>query len=561
MNKFLTLVGILASAATAHAVGIGDALDSLRTVAVQDNGRVKPLDTIARERLLNIAGDTSLKGEDPIQSLFSMMAKPEEWQDRPVIFVSWMPLKEKLGMDKKEHYISLSKLLQNEKFQAVMQDLQETQASGEELDGEQKEHARLYHRAMTLKTAMDGSSLLVLPRAGAPNDPWLSPATDVVGPEDPNHAVQTALNAMVEAFGKQDAAGFETASRTFKDELTTRLKGSKVEPWKLDLEVRYNQLRPFTVAAWLALLATLILGINLVRRESSRILELLGTLGLVGVTVLTTYGLGVRVVLSARGPISNIYETMIYIGWGCATFGLILSAVYGVRFYGTGAALMSGIILLVADHTNTSFDPFITPLVPVLKSNWLWFHVQVIILGYAGLFLTITMAHLRLAVGLFLPSRTDLTRKLDPAVHRSMQLGSVALGIGIILGGIWADYSWGRYWGWDPKETWSLITLLCYMAVMHGRFAGMLGGFGTAIGAVLGVFPLLMCYYGVNFLLVGLHSYAGADTNAGTGFLAKLMTIPWSLKCFVSFEVLFMALCFANKPSRPVVDDETPAKG
>jgi len=547
--------GLFLRPQSSQAVGVADSIDAIRSLPVQQGGRIKPLDTFARESLLNIAGDLKWKDQDPLYTILSMKFEGEKWANEPILFVSWMPLRERLGMGTREHYISLEKLLSHPEFQKVMSDLQETRDEGEEFDSEQTEYARTYHRAMTLRSVMDGSDWKMLPRPKGPSsETWRSPFTDLVGDEDPQIDVQKAFKSLEVAFLAQDGTTSAVAAAEVASHVTPLMEipenGVDTPIWKLNLEVRYNQIQPFSAAGNMALAGFLLFSLGLFATSTEKWTLNVGSVCLLGVFLLTTFGLGTRVVLSQRGPISNIYETMIYIGWGSCLFGLILGAIYGMRLWGMGATLTAAIMLFIAEHSYTSFDPFITPLVPVLRSNWLWFHVQVIILGYAGLFLTITLSHLRLAFSFFLPGRPELTRSMDPFVHRAMQVGSASLGIGIILGGIWADYSWGRYWGWDPKETWSLITLLCYLAVLHARFAGSIGGFGTSVGGVLGVFPLLMCYYGVNFLLVGLHSYAGSDANAGASFFQKLLTVPMGLKMFVLFETVFLGMAWSHKNLR-----------
>jgi ABC-type transport system involved in cytochrome c biogenesis permease subunit len=164
-----------------------------------------------------------------------------------------------------------------------------------------------------------------------------------------------------------------------------------------------------------------------------------------------------------------------------------------------------------------------------MDNFWLTTHVLTITLSYAAFALALGVGHIILGKSLF-------GSKASPALHnylyRTLQIGVLLLAVGTILGAVWANYSWGRFWDWDPKETWALIALLGYLFLLHGRIAGKWGGFGMAVGAILAFQTIIMAWYGVNFILgVGLHSY-----GFGSGGLPGAIT-------FVSIEILFVLLC------------------
>jgi ABC-type transport system involved in cytochrome c biogenesis permease subunit len=171
-------------------------------------------------------------------------------------------------------------------------------------------------------------------------------------------------------------------------------------------------------------------------------------------------------------------------------------------------------------------DPGIHPLVPVLRSNyWLTIHVLTITLGYAAFALTLGLGNVSLYHYLrnaFGKSKKDLSKKvtvLNQLTYRAMQFGVVLLAAGTILGGVWADYSWGRFWGWDPKEVWALVALLCYIVILHGRYTGWVREFGFAAWSVIAFLSVIMAWYGVNFILgVGLHSYGFSTGGRGWVF-------------------------------------------
>jgi ABC-type transport system involved in cytochrome c biogenesis permease subunit len=175
----------------------------------------------------------------------------------------------------------------------------------------------------------------------------------------------------------------------------------------------------------------------------------------------------------------------------------------------------------------------------VLRDNmWLTLHVLTITLGYAAFLLAAGLGHVSLALHALAPGRSALIRSLSTFLYRSLQAGTLLLAAGTLLGGVWASYSWGRFWGWDPKETWALIALLGYLALLHGRFLGWFRDFGIAVGSILGFLGVLMAWYGVNYVLgTGLHSY-----GFGTGGLGYALA-------FVAAELVVIAAAVLRRPA------------
>jgi cytochrome c-type biogenesis protein CcsB len=289
--------------------------------------------------------------------------------------------------------------------------------------------------------------------------------------------------------------------------------------------VHYNTLKPFR-SAW----AFYLLGFLLLLASfplASRALTLAGYAALVAGFLLNSYGMVLRVLISGRPPVTNMYETIVFVAWGGMLFALVFEAIYKTRFFGACAGALSTLALIIADNVPI-FDSAISPLVPVLRDNmWLTVHVLTIMLGYAAFTLAMGIGHLNLGLYFFRPGQVALFKTLSLFLYRALQVGTLFLAVGTLLGGVWASYSWGRFWGWDPKETWALIALLGYLAVLHGRFAGWIKDFGMAVGSIVGYLLVLMAWYGVNFVLgTGLHSY-----GFGSGGY-------WYVGGFVAFEML-----------------------
>jgi cytochrome c-type biogenesis protein CcsB len=251
--------------------------------------------------------------------------------------------------------------------------------------------------------------------------------------------------------------------------------------------------------------------------------------------LIQAYGFGLRCWIAGRPPVSNMYESVLWVSFGCMLFGLILELIYRKRVIALGSLIFATIALIIADNVTGVLDAGINPLEPVLRSNyWLTIHVLTITLGYAAFSLSLVIGNLGLGQLAFAghESKQLPLRQLAFYAYRAVQVGVVLLAAGTILGGVWADYSWGRFWGWDPKETWALIALLGYVALIHARFRGMVGPFGFLAGCVSAFLGVLMAWYGVNFVLgVGLHSYgfsSGGVSYVATYCSAQIAFIVWA---------------------------------
>jgi ABC-type transport system involved in cytochrome c biogenesis permease subunit len=247
----------------------------------------------------------------------------------------------------------------------------------------------------------------------------------------------------------------------------------------------------------LIILILIVLGGN---RKLSFLIKILGWLLFTGF-LLHTFGLALRWYIAGHSPLSNGYESMIFISWVALLAGFIF--VRKSDFALSATAVLAGMTLMVA---HLSFmDPEITNLVPVLKSYWLTLHVSVITGSYGFL-------GLGAILGIIKERISNTVDELTVINFRTLTLGLYFLTIGTFLGAVWANESWGRYWGWDPKETWSLITIIVYAFVIHSRMIpGMKNIYTFNILSLFAFSSVLMTYFGVNYYLSGLHSYASGD--------------------------------------------------
>jgi cytochrome c-type biogenesis protein CcsB len=286
----------------------------------------------------------------------------------------------------------------------------------------------------------------------------------------------------------------------------------------IKLEVAYNRWVPFRIAWVFMFLAAIGMLLHLGTEQKAAYVGALGAYAAALAAMLTAFAM--RVGISGRPPVTNMYESVVYVGLGVAVFGMIFECIYRKKYVLTAAAAVCTVALVLADNCPTILDPSVRPLEPVLRSNfWLVTHVMTITLSYAAFALAMGISNITL--GYYLVGSTDTTAigTLNRLAYRAVQLGVLLLAAGIILGGVWADYSWGRFWGWDPKEVWALVALLGYLCVLHARFAGWVGHRGLPALCV-GCFALVvMAWYGVNFVLgAGLHSYGFGGGGQGWVF-------------------------------------------
>jgi cytochrome c-type biogenesis protein CcsB len=507
----------------------GPELDPLRYVAIQEGGRTKPFDTFARETARRVGGakpftgGETIQGKDAVEWALAMLAEPEKWKDAPIVKVTHAGLRDAAGLPHEKDRYSFRELVNHAGFMKSVEAVQDRFRKEPEpsLDPIEREISQLYDTLNVMAGIFSGEGLHVVPHPSDPRAAWFSLADLRQAEAPPLKRVETLFSALVSAYQAQDAGGVAAAASALRARLAELSPGVYPAAKNLETEVRYNGLKPFRwswllyLLGFLALLMSFPLG--------ARAVSVTGTLLVVAGVLLQSYGMYLRILISGRPPVTNMYESVIFVAWGAVVFALIFEAIYKARYFAACASALAVIALILADNVPI-LDGSIDPLVPVLRDNmWLTVHVLTITLGYAAYFLAMGIGHVNLGLYFFAPQRAALLKTLSLFLYRAIQVGTLFLAVGTMLGGVWASYSWGRFWGWDPKETWALIALLGYLAVLHGRFVGWFKDFGMAVGSLLGFLLVLMAWYGVNFVLgTGLHSYgfgSGGYTYVG-GFVA-----------------------------------------
>lgn len=509
---FFSLLFINFSEAAAPQPKNGFQWRPLQNLAIQERGRIKPFDTFANETLQFITGKMSWKGLEPTEFIFSLLFKFEDWEEEEFIKVNYKPLKKALGLEEDKQYFSPKTIAENNNLLKIVREGSMKEQSKERLNEIEKKAFQLQNQRGLIESIIAGTSINILPNLQDAGGSWypISAISDRTLPYTPEQLekVSLGLKGLITSFAANDANAWNDASLEFVQLVRMEIGKDKYPPQSsLSREIHYNRLRPFRWAwilytvSFIALVAFMITKANLQKW--------VGGVALVLGFLIHAYGFVLRCWISGRPPVSNMYESVLWVSWGCILFAFIIWMAYKKTVIPAAATVFAVLCLVLADNVPLVLDPSIHPLEPVLRSNfWLTIHVLTITLSYAAFALSLCLGNVVLGTHLFKPTAVPEIQNLTLYMYRAMQIGVILLAAGTILGGVWADYSWGRFWGWDPKEVWALIALLLYIAVLHGRFSGWLKGFGFVVSTVLSFMGVLMAWYGVNFVLgVGLHSY------------------------------------------------------
>ncbi|MDH3717354.1 MAG: cytochrome c biogenesis protein CcsA [Planctomycetota bacterium] len=561
MHKFvISLAAVLMLSASSH-IARGEAetfdWDQWRHLPVQEGGRHKPFGTLAWETLRTISNRAGFPDPDSGQQLdantlylvmlfdwkgwdrpvnletfsgrhsrgsYFSLHEPDKWDRAPLLRVDFLALRSALGLPTDEKYVtpfdlSRSKVRvpdgnQERPFLRWAESLIPKQAQG--LTEFEKKSLELADKFWSYQGHRMGNRMEVIPVQGSNEGEWVTVAylmradfDDATDPTGKMRKAQRLLQEVRAAYYSSSAGEFNDASGSFI--ATVRQLGSQLGAYPpqsiVDLEVAYNRWVPFRFAWVFTVLAFLCLLLHM--GTGWKPLYSAAWVAFVAGLMAMIVGFGMRVTISGRAPVTNMYESVIYVALGVMVFGLVFELIYRSRYVLTAAAAVATVALILADNCPAALDSSLRPLQPVLRSNfWLVTHVMTITLSYAALALALGVGNITLGYFLVRSDNRQAINSLTNFTYKAIQVGVLLLAAGTILGGVWADYSWGRFWGWDPKEVWALVALLGYLAVLHARYAGWVRQFGLAALSVTCFSLVVMAWYGVNFVLgAGLHSY------------------------------------------------------
>jgi cytochrome c-type biogenesis protein CcsB len=540
-----TATGLIASIGHAASPNLSTAdssaldLKQVGLLAIQDGGRRKPVDTFAKETLIRITGRSTYKDKAgrtwrPNDFVLSALTETRDWKHEPMVLISSGQLIERLGLDKTQRRFSFGQLTGSTELQRFATDAQALKRTEKPLNRVQQEALSVSDRLTLLAHVMDGSALLIVPAPASETDPWVDPSGWSKYYSDAQVApLQTQLQTVANSYVQGDGFNLSRAANQLRENL--RGLSSSIYPAeeKLRLEYFYNHFEAFYRAIWCYGIALVILIAAHLRKRGGALQNIGVAVAIVGLAFQAS-GIVMRCMIASRPPVTNMYESIIWVSFAVSFFGMIFFVRYRAPIYLLAALPVTLIALLLVHQMPIAMPSSIDPLVPVLRDNfWLTIHVLTITLSYAAFALAMGFGHILL----WQYARNPAAARADAPMHfwlyRVLQLGVLLLAAGTILGGVWANYSWGRFWGWDPKETWALIALLCYILALHGRLAGWWTQFGLAVASVVCFLAVLMAWYGVNFVLgKGLHSYGfgiGGETYVGLFVVLDLLFAAFAI--------------------------------
>jgi len=500
----LSLTSVLAVSQDSASLATNDS--AYDTLVLQHRGRIKPFLSFAQEITASLTGRTSISLPDlgkvgARQLILSLWQKPAGWENEPIILVEDPALRKILNLTPSTRYFSPRLLVTQPQLAELTREAETARAAGP-----QAEIPPLATAAQTVSlrlrlfsSLISGDAFRAIPPAtpSLENAPWSSPQLPI---------------SISELLNKQSTSAFSRA--------------------KIQIEVVYLKFHPFRLS-WIAWLLSAFVLLSVGQNKNPRILSLGTLLAWVGLFLLVV-GFAIRIWIAGRPPVTNMYESILWVAFGAGLFAVIFTARHHSTIYLLAASPVIILSLIASDLQPAVLDPSLNPLVPVLRSNfWLTVHVLTITLSYGAFALATALAH-------FVVIRSIRSQTLPSAdnswvlhLYRCLQIGVLLLAIGVILGGVWANYSWGRFWDWDPKETWALIALMAYIILLHGRLGGWWGGYGLAVGSIACFLTILMAWYGVNFVLgKGLHSYGfgnGGQLYVGAFALIELIVLAFAL--------------------------------
>jgi cytochrome c-type biogenesis protein CcsB len=509
---------------------------------------MKPLSSLNLDIVQKLSGKSTLFGMNPDQLVLGMLTRPDIWSELKVIKIKTPKLKKFLGVDENEKYIAFSEVFKDGKYLLAGEAETALQVKPMDRGTYEKDIIQLDERLNIIYSVFNGSLFNIFPRVQdgvdyKDNNKWYNPLEAMQSFKNQN---QVAVETMTRGFVNSivDSNWLEANKFLSMITLYQQKAGEAVIPsqTKIDNEILFNKLDIFfkVTLAYLALgFIMLIVAFVVVfnpKIQPKKTTTIFFTI-LALLFSIHTFGMGFRWFISGHAPWSDTYESLLYISWSAVFAGVIF---FRKSLLALSAAVIVAAIFMFTAHL-TGIDPQITNLVPVLKSYWLTIHVSILTASYGFFGLAAILGFMTLIMFIFRQNRphVDETIKTVTAINEiALIIGLAAITIGNFLGGVWANESWGRYWGWDPKETWAYVSIVVYVIVVHLRFVKPLATpFAFATASLLSFASILMTYFGVNFYLSGMHSYATGDP----------VPIPMWVYYVLTIIIITIALAFKNR--------------
>lgn len=496
---------------------------------IQDaGGRMKPINTFSSELLRKVSHADTYNGMNSDQVFLSMTQYAQVWIQIPLIYIKSGndSIRKIIGVDKEAKFAPFVNFFdQNGNYKlSPYLDAAYKAANPNQFE---KDFIETDKKVNLMESALSGSILKIFPVPNDPNHKWVSYL------ERNNDGFKgmdsTYVNQILPLYFSALNNGSISKNWDTADQLVESINGfqkkfgAKVRPseQKIDAEIAYNKYDVFKVLPYWYITASILMLIftivNIFFEKKWLRITVNGFHIIIGLLfALHTLGLIARWYISGHAPWSNAYESIVYVAWATMFFGLAFDRKSKLTV--ASSAFVTAMILMAA-YMNW-IDPEIANLQPVLNSYWLMIHVAVIVASYGPFALGMILGFVALVLIFFTNEKNKAKMSLNVKEityinEMALTIGLIMLTIGNFLGGQWANESWGRYWGWDPKETWALISIMIYAFVIHARFVPALRGkWFFNVMSMFGFISILFTYYGVNFHLVGLHSYASGEAHS-----------------------------------------------
>ncbi len=504
---------------------------------LQDNGRMKPVNTFSSELLRKISGKDDYKGLNSDQVFLSMTEFPMMWYGIPILKLDWRndSIKKILGVQSDTKQIALIDLF-DERGNSKIDRYVEAASAKTNPNQFEKDFIKLYEKSYVLNEALGGGILKIFPIPGSVENKWIAYQELSATPlkSEDSLFIRNIMPIYFQGLREYRQTGDESIANQALEAIARYQQtfGAPVYPntSKVSAEIAYNRIDPFNKLyryfGMFGVLMLLVITIQIFSPKPFWHYAIRFFKGLIWILFIgMTLALAARWYISGHAPWSDAYESVIYVSWATVFFGLAFGRKSDLTIAST--AFVASILLWVA-HLSW-LDPQIANLQPVLDSYWLMIHVAVIVASYGPFTLGLILG--AVALLLMCLGTTKNRQKIMLNINEltiinemALTVGLVMLTIGNFLGGQWANESWGRYWGWDPKETWALISIMIYAFVIHSRLVpGLRGKWTFNILAIFAYASIMMTYFGVNFYLTGLHSYASGDVPVTPSFIYYLL--------------------------------------
>lgn len=573
-------------------------LTVIRSLPVQHDGRWPPLDTVARDIVESVTGSEFHDGHDPVLLLLAWTFDGTSWMEQPLIKINNAELRRELQLSATKKVFTFAELVGHDHLMSLIDGLAHIE-KGRKMDPLESKVSSINERLLTLQRVFQGRVIRPIPDPKEIGAAWQSIPTASPAASEALVSVQTAWGALKTAFLASEASAFTSVSQELTRTLAALPAAHRPTVEQIKKELRYNRLNLFQVAWKVMVVGAVFAALAMFVRR--RWFDYLTFIAMIAGFLVLTRGLYWRWEIAGRIPASNMFESLLFLSWGMGAFAFVSPFILKHRLVPLTASVMGAVALMLANLLP--LDHFVRPIVPVLRDTvWMSIHVPIIMVSYSVLALGVLVAHVQFVVMAVVPARRKLISAVDSLHYWYIHVGSILLLAGIVTGSMWAASSWGRYWGWDPKEVWSLVALLGYLTILHVRidaekvppfayaialilavalfiivmpklqpltgvtllaFAGAAigmvvlvvarGPFATAVKSVLCFWLIIMTYVGVNYVLgIGLHTY-----GFGTGAIARWMFFIGGID--LAFMAFWCAVYFARSGARQAAIQTTVA--